>query len=68
MIDFPDETEDSIEVSDHVHEMEFSLLPDIKLLAKTYEETRFLREGVRLVIAGPPNAGKSSSCECPYRR
>lgn len=60
VIDFPDETEDSIEISSLVHEMEYSILPVMKALFRTYEETRFLREGVRLVMAGPPNAGKSS--------
>lgn len=60
LIDFPDETEDLIELSSLADEMESVILPEMKSLLVTHEETRFLREGVRLVIAGPPNAGKSS--------
>lgn len=60
LIDFPDETEDSIELSTFARELKHEVIPEMDAFLKTYEETRFLREGVKLVIAGPPNAGKSS--------
>lgn len=60
LIDFPDETEDAMEFSASADEMEKNIVPEMKAFLKTYEETRFLREGVKLVIAGPPNVGKSS--------
>lgn len=60
LIDFPDETEDAMELSASADEMEKNIVPEMKAFLKTYEETRFLREGVKLVIAGPPNVGKSS--------
>lgn len=60
VIDFPDETEDYIEVTSLADDMENNIVPAMKSLYNTFEETRFLREGVKLVIAGPPNAGKSS--------
>ncbi|WP_027359745.1 tRNA uridine-5-carboxymethylaminomethyl(34) synthesis GTPase MnmE [Desulforegula conservatrix] len=60
LIDFPDETEDAMELSASADEVEKNIVPEMKAFLKTYEETRFLRDGVKLVIAGPPNAGKSS--------
>lgn len=60
LIDFPDETEDSMELSASADEIGTNIVPAMEAFLKTYEETRFLRDGVKLVIAGPPNAGKSS--------
>lgn len=60
LIDFPDETEDAMELSASADDVEKNIVPEMKAFLKTYEETRFLRDGVKLVIAGPPNAGKSS--------
>lgn len=57
-LDFPEEAEDL-----PAAELKEGLLPPVQLLktlAATYQEGRLLREGLLVVIAGRPNAGKSS--------
>ncbi len=36
------------------------VLPELKTLLRRYEERRYLRTGIRVVIAGKPNVGKST--------
>ncbi|MDP2167719.1 MAG: tRNA uridine-5-carboxymethylaminomethyl(34) synthesis GTPase MnmE [Thermodesulfovibrionales bacterium] len=58
-IDFPEE---EIEPSG-IGEIEAGLkriVSELSAMSKTYEEGRFLREGVRAAIVGKPNVGKSS--------
>jgi tRNA modification GTPase len=57
-LDFPEEAEDL-----PAAELKDGLLPQMQLLktlAASYQEGRLLREGLLVVIAGRPNAGKSS--------
>ncbi len=58
-IDFPDEDIDTDTGSDLVKRLQ-SVCAHIGKLLQTAEQGRILREGVRTVIFGSPNAGKSS--------
>jgi len=58
-IDFPEEDERFIEEGE-IGKRIGSLQQTITHLIESYDEGRILREGVKTVIAGPPNAGKSS--------
>ncbi len=58
-IDFPDEDIDP-ETSDQLQQRLQKILETIKSLISTADQGRILREGVRTVIFGLPNVGKSS--------
>ncbi len=58
-IDFPDEEIDFLS-NNSVSERLLNILADIESLRKSAHTGRLLRDGVTLVIAGRPNAGKSS--------
>jgi len=58
-IDFPEEDERFIEEGE-IGKQLGNLQTTITHLIESYDEGRILREGVKTVIAGPPNAGKSS--------
>lgn len=59
VIDFPDDVGDIID-----HDLTLDMITRIKekleILKKNHEDLRVFRDGVRIVIAGPPNSGKSS--------
>jgi tRNA modification GTPase len=57
-IDFPDEIGDTPEPD--VEAIVSASIARLRGLAETALSGRFLREGLRLAIVGPPNAGKSS--------
>jgi len=59
-IDFPDEDVDILKPEEAVHELEFSVLPQLRRLVDSFHTGRIFREGVHVVIAGRPNVGKSS--------
>jgi len=58
-IDFPEEEVDYVPV-ERLLGPSSELIGEIDGLVSTYDEGRVLREGLRLVIAGLPNVGKSS--------
>jgi tRNA modification GTPase len=58
-VDFPDEDLDVQPVSRIAGMMEFPAA-EIKAILETYDEGRVYREGLKTVIAGRPNVGKSS--------
>jgi tRNA modification GTPase len=58
-LDFAEEDVEFAERTEIIKKIEQSI-QEIKILLSTYDRTRILREGVRLVITGKPNVGKSS--------
>ncbi|MBK1790147.1 tRNA uridine-5-carboxymethylaminomethyl(34) synthesis GTPase MnmE [Persicirhabdus sediminis] len=62
-IDFPDEDIDPETGDELVNKVDVILAGIDKMLASS-EQGRIIREGVRTVIAGEPNAGKSSLLNC----
>ena len=59
-IDFAEEEDVSTGALDGVRERVESLVLDMEEALRRAERAERLREGIRVVIAGPPNAGKSS--------
>lgn len=59
-IDFPDDVDDTIDVDGLVKRIDKNLIFKIKNLIQHYETENFLREGLKVVIVGGPNVGKSS--------
>lgn len=60
MIDFPEDEDVQGLHYDEVIERVQVIGAQISGLLKTYEEGRYLKEGIRVAIVGKPNAGKSS--------
>ncbi|NQS71447.1 MAG: tRNA uridine-5-carboxymethylaminomethyl(34) synthesis GTPase MnmE [Desulfobulbaceae bacterium] len=59
-IDFPDEDADILDREEAVLILQQRVMAPIKALIADADQGRLYREGMRLVIAGLPNAGKSS--------
>jgi len=59
-MDFGDESDLEDPTSDGVILLREKVLPDVKKLLRRYETRRYLRTGIRVVIAGKPNVGKST--------
>ena len=58
-LDFPEEELDFVPVKEHLKQLS-SIKVEIEELYSTRKEGAVLRDGIRVVIAGRPNAGKSS--------
>ena len=58
-IDFPEYDEDEITI-EKVQELCNKLLPELNKLIKTADTGKILKEGIKTVILGKPNVGKSS--------
>jgi len=59
-LDFSDEGDVGPELDPHVYTQITALRNDITALEASVSGGRILREGLRVALAGPPNAGKSS--------
>jgi tRNA modification GTPase len=59
-IDFEDDLEAPLPLDIHGRHIRRGLVPDIDRLIRQYRESRLLREGLQVVVAGRPNVGKSS--------
>jgi tRNA modification GTPase len=59
-IDFPDDVGEDIEIEKFVASIEEEMLPRISALISRHDDVNFLREGLKAVIVGGPNVGKSS--------
>ena len=58
-VDFPEEELDFVPIEKHILELN-RILEELNTLYDTRIEGSVLREGIRVVIAGKPNSGKSS--------
>ena len=58
-LDFPEEDIEILDRADVCRQVA-EIRQDVQLLAESYERGRLLRQGVRVLIAGRANAGKSS--------
>ncbi|HPW45715.1 MAG TPA: tRNA uridine-5-carboxymethylaminomethyl(34) synthesis GTPase MnmE [bacterium] len=58
-IDFPEEELPELMGSDRIAKMG-EIVAELSKLSGSYKEGRIMKDGVTTVIAGPPNAGKSS--------
>jgi len=67
-LDFPDEDDVPVRVSEKLRETLVQVLKEIKNHLDDNRQGERLRSGVRVVIAGPPNVGKSSLLNCLARR
>jgi len=59
-IDFPDDMADEIETRPYFGPIENHVIPEIQRLIDGYNTLNFLRDGLKVVIVGGPNVGKSS--------
>lgn len=59
-IDFPDEVDDEIDVRSLIARLDGELIAELNKLIERSNEQSFLREGLKIVIVGGPNVGKSS--------
>jgi tRNA modification GTPase len=59
-IDFPDDVSEDDEIDELIASIEKEILPRINELIAWHDDENFLREGLKVVIIGGPNVGKSS--------
>lgn len=59
-LDFSDEDDVPFELPSHFRDSLVGLHTDLETVFARFDQGRIVREGFRVVLAGPPNAGKSS--------
>ena len=59
-IDFEEEIDDQLTLSSLKAQITEQLIPPVEKLIQHYRDGRLLRDGLRVVLAGKPNVGKSS--------
>ena len=59
-IDFPDEEIEGLDNDDIMARIQKEVIKPLKELLRGYEKGHVFKEGIRLVVAGKPNVGKSS--------
>ena len=59
-IDFPEDIEDIVDVNPFINTLENSIIVELSELLEQYENTRFIRDGLKVIVIGRPNVGKSS--------
>jgi len=60
LIDFPDDMDGESDAAAMISSLEKQVIPQIQTLIARHDEQHFLRDGLKVVIAGGPNVGKSS--------
>ena len=66
-IDFPDDVEEIINIDSITSDFQFHVFDKINMLVKHYNDGHFFRDGLKAMIIGRPNAGKSSIMNCLIR-
>ena len=66
-IDFPDDVEEIINIDSITSDFQFHVFDKINMLVKHYNDGHFFRDGLKAIILGRPNAGKSSIMNCLIR-
>lgn len=59
-IDFPEDMAEENETVSLFDKIENHVIPEIQALIRSFDSFNFLRDGLRVVIVGGPNVGKSS--------
>jgi len=59
-IDFPEDVGEIINAEETIEVLEKRVIEGLKKLVDQYENARFLRDGLKMVVIGRPNVGKSS--------
>ncbi|PIP36382.1 MAG: tRNA uridine-5-carboxymethylaminomethyl(34) synthesis GTPase MnmE, partial [Desulfobacterales bacterium CG23_combo_of_CG06-09_8_20_14_all_52_9] len=67
-IDFPEEMETLFKAETAADRLKGQILSPLQELIKQHDQGRILREGIRVVVAGFPNVGKSSLMNCLLHR
>ncbi|MBU1168797.1 MAG: tRNA uridine-5-carboxymethylaminomethyl(34) synthesis GTPase MnmE [Proteobacteria bacterium] len=60
IIDFPDDVGDILDQRQMVDRLQTLVYNPLRKLKQNFDDSNIFRDGIKIVIAGPPNSGKSS--------